>query len=106
VEFRVEPKADSPRDFDLIGELDLASSPALLEAVMPVARDAGDLRLDLKELSFIDSSGIRAFLILAEELGKTGRLILGSPSPTVENTLRLVGIQRADNIEVGDLPGS
>lgn len=106
MDFRVEPKADSPRDFDLIGELDLASSPALLETVMPAVREAGDLRLDLKELSFIDSSGIRAFLILAEELGNRGRLLLASPSRAVQHTLKLVGIQRADNIEVGDVPPS
>jgi len=106
VDFRVEPEADSPRTFHLFGELDLASSAALVEAVLPGAREDGDLRLDLKELSFIDSSGIRAFLILAEELGTRGHLILASAAAHVEQTLRLVGIERAANIELGDAPGS
>jgi len=104
VDFRVEPEADSPRHFHLFGELDLASSPALAEALSPVARGNGDIRLDLKELSFIDSSGIRALLILAEELGTRGRLVLASPAPPVEHTLQLVGINRANNIQLGDTP--
>jgi anti-anti-sigma factor len=102
VDFRVEPEADSPRTFHLFGELDLASSPILVDAVLPAAREEGDIRLDLKELGFIDSSGIRAFLILAEELGTRGRLILTSAAPSVENTLQLVGIERATNIELED----
>lgn len=104
MDFRVEPEAESPRTFHLFGELDLASSPTLLEAVRPAAQEDGDIHLDLKELAFIDSSGIRAFLILAEELGTKGRLILSSPTTPVKHTLQLVGIQRADNIELGDPP--
>ena len=105
MDFRVELEANSPRLFHLFGELDLASSPILAEALTPAARGTGDLRLDLKELSFIDSSGIRVILILAEELGTRGRLILDGPAPTVEHTLRLVGIDRAGNIQFGDAPG-
>ena len=55
MDFRVEPEADSPRTFHLFGELDLASSPVLVDAVLPAARQEGDVRLDLKELAFIDS---------------------------------------------------
>jgi anti-anti-sigma factor len=105
LDFRIEPEADSPRHFHLFGELDLASSPVLAEALTPAARGTGDLRLDLKELEFIDSSGIRVLLILAEELGTRGRLILDSPAPPVEHTLRLVGIDRGGNIQLGDAPG-
>jgi len=102
LEFRIEPEADSPRHFHLFGELDLASSPVLAEALMLAARGTGDLRLDLNELAFIDSSGIRALLVLAEELGTRGRLVLDSPAPSVEHTLRLVGIDRGGNIQLGD----
>ena len=41
-------------------------------------------------------------MILAEELGTGGRLILASAAPSVENTLQLVGIERANNIELED----
>jgi anti-anti-sigma factor len=56
--------------------------------------------LDLSELSFIDSSGIRTLLVAAETLGARGRLILESPSEPVLRTLRLVGIEQAQNIEI------
>ena len=104
MDFGVEPDPASPRSFHLFGELDLASSAELVNAVLPSAREDGDLRLDLKELSFIDSSGIRALLILAEELGTRGTLILASASPPVEHTLRLVGVERAANVQLGDAP--
>jgi anti-anti-sigma factor len=106
VDFRIEPDPASPRAFHLSGELDLASSPQLVQAVLPAAQQEGDLRLDLKELSFIDSSGIRALLILAEELGTRGTLILASATPPVEHTLRLVGIERATNVTLGEPSGS
>ena len=44
--------------------------------------------------------------LLAEELGTRGHLTLASAAPQVEQTLRLVGIERAANIELGDAPGS
>jgi anti-anti-sigma factor len=83
-----------------VGELDLATSQLLIEAISPVAAQDGDLRFDLTELSFIDSSGIRSFLIAAESLGTRGHLILESPSEPVLRTLRLVGIEQAENIEI------
>jgi anti-anti-sigma factor len=102
VDFRVETEPDVPRTFRLFGELDLASAPLLLDTVRPLTTEDGDLRLDLKELTFVDSSGIRAFLILAEELGTRGKLVLADPAPPVEHTLQLVGLDRAANIELGD----
>lgn len=98
--FSVEPQEGDARRFRLAGELDLATSQLLTEALSAQASQDGDLRLDLSELSFIDSSGIRTLLVAAESLGTRGRLILESPSEPVLRTLRLVGIEQAQNIEI------
>jgi anti-anti-sigma factor len=98
--FSVEPQEGDGRGFRLVGELDLATTSILIERLSPLAAEAGDLRLDLSELTFIDSSGIRSLLILSESLGTRGQLMLGSPAEPVLRTLELVGIEQAENIQI------
>ena len=86
----------------MVGELDLATSAILIERLSPLAAEDGDLRLDLSELAFIDSSGIRSLLILSESLGSRGLLVLHSPAEPVLRTLELVGIGQAENIEISN----
>jgi anti-anti-sigma factor len=51
----------------LRGELDIATAPRLEEAIAGVlARDVRELTIDLRALSFLDSSGLRLFIVLAE----------------------------------------
>lgn len=98
--FRIEPEPGEARRFRLVGELDMATATDLTQALSPLAAEDGNLTLDLDELAFIDSSGIRALLVVAEELASRGRMILVQPSEPVERTLRLVGIDRASNIDI------
>jgi anti-anti-sigma factor len=102
VAFSVEPQEGDGRRFRLVGELDLATAAVLIERLEPVAAQEGDLRLDLSELAFIDSSGIRSLLILSESLGSRGLLVLQSPAEPVLRTLELVGIGQAENIEISN----
>jgi serine/threonine-protein kinase RsbW len=52
----------------LKGELDLASAELLETAVERLAADAVGLVCDLTQLSFVDSSGVRALLKINESL--------------------------------------
>jgi len=83
----------------------MASSSALFDSVAPVARGGGDLELDIRQLAFTDSSGIRTFILLADQLRAGASLILANPSAAVRNTLTLVGLGRARNIEITDGKG-
>jgi anti-sigma B factor antagonist len=56
------------RSIRLAGELDLASAPDLLTAIFPLTTEPGDLRIDMSELSFMDSSGLQALLTTAQAL--------------------------------------
>jgi anti-sigma B factor antagonist len=98
--FSVEPQEGDGRQFRLVGELDLATTSTVIERLAPLAAGEGDLRLDLSELTFIDSSGIRSLLILSESLGTRGHLILEHPADPVLRTLELVGIEQAENIQI------
>ena len=78
------------------GELDLATAPAL-EAALGRAFEEGSGRvvLDLRELEFIDSSGLRTLLTArkrAEEAGSRFSLIAGHRG--LERTLEIAGVHK------------
>jgi anti-sigma B factor antagonist len=60
----------------LHGELDLASAPLLQGAIESVASDAAPLLvLDLDELEFIDSTGLRIILAAHERAQERGQML-------------------------------
>jgi anti-sigma B factor antagonist len=88
------------RAFRLEGELDLATVDRLIEHLEPVARDRGDLYLDLEALEFMDSSGIDAVIGLCDALQDRGRVVLLSPSGEVAKLLRLVRADTFPNLVI------
>jgi anti-anti-sigma factor len=82
---------DDPRRYRLVGELDLDSVDDVSERLQPQVADRGDLRLDLSELTFVDSSGIRAFFQLNAQL-EEGTLILERPSPFARRVMCVLGV--------------
>jgi anti-anti-sigma factor len=86
---------DVRRDDDgvlwLSGELDIAQVDTFLRAGTEELERGDALVLDLSSLSFIDSSGIRATLQLAER-ADGGRIMLRRPSEGVRKVLDLTGI--------------
>lgn len=78
----------------LAGELD-AFTAGLVEAP-PVVRLQGvlDVRLDLEQLTFCDSMGLRALCEFRQQHVQAGRMvrILGGAHPHVLRVLRLTGL--------------
>jgi anti-anti-sigma factor len=81
-----------PNTFFLGGELDMETAPALEQAVLPSAEAGGPIVLDLSAVSFVDSTGLRAFLRIAQALGDRGCVILHAPRERVRRVLDLVRI--------------
>jgi anti-anti-sigma factor len=102
--FRVVP-SDEPRSLRLEGELDMATAPQLLAAADPLVTHDGDLRLELEDLSFVDSTGLRAFATIASRLSR-GRLVLVSPTKAVLRVLELTGLHEVSAIAVETGDGS
>ena len=89
----------SSRDGDrhtiaLRGELDIASAGEVEQELMRVeATDATAIVLDLTELSFIDSTGVRMLLMAdARSRGDSCRLTLRRPPAAVVRVLSLAGV--------------
>ena len=77
----------------LRGELDVATVPALEEALR-AALDAGRtaLAIDLLELTFLDSTGLMVLLNgLRRVMRQDGRLVLACTNPTVLRLLDVTG---------------
>ena len=89
--FRIAPGQDA-RTFRLEGELDVAETDIFLAGVGDVA-GGGDIVLDLEGLAFIDSSGVRALLLLADRLDDDGVLILRNTGPAVQRVFDLVELE-------------
>ena len=96
---RIE-KIEDPLGFRLIGELDASNVDQLSAALKPAIETGGDIRLDLTELGFMDSSGIQAVVRAARDLEERGNLILMQPGDVVRRLLELIPITRLTNVEV------
>ena len=85
----------------LSGELDLATDDCLLAAFRSGSDQGSDLILDLSELRFIGSAGIRAFLTIANEASPRG-LVLRSPRRQVRKVIDLTRLQDLADVRVVD----
>src|SRR5262245_49792503 len=86
----------------LVGELDLASVRELRDAFEPVLSGREMVRsmtLDLRELTFIDSSGVRALVDLAGAPGCV-HVVLQHPPRQVGLVLELVGLEAHPRIDI------
>jgi anti-sigma B factor antagonist len=79
---------------ELTGELDAGSAPRLSE-VLNHLRDAGhnEVHVNLRNVSFLDSSGLGAFVLGNRMLAEAGgQLVLIRPSKTVRHLLDVTGL--------------
>jgi len=88
--------------YRLSGELDMATAPKLEEAMDPVARVNRGLVLELEDVTFIDSYGLRALVQLSTRLNGSGPLVLAKVPDAVQRVLDIVGMQTLPGIQVRD----
>ena len=105
--FRVEVRnADATTVISVSGELDLASSPALEEELERVAQsDAQLVVVDLRNLEFMDSTGLSVLVRAHQRAEENGRRLgLVNGSQQVQRLLTLTGV--ADRLTLTDVPES
>jgi anti-sigma B factor antagonist len=103
--FRVEVRnADATTVISVSGELDLASSPALEEELERVAQsDAQVVVVDLRNLEFMDSTGLSVLVRAHQRADEHGRRLgLVNGSQQVQRLLTLTGV--ADRLMLTDVP--
>jgi anti-sigma B factor antagonist len=87
---------DGRRAVALAGELDLAAAGVLREELEAADRDHVDsILVDLRDLRFVDSTGLSVLFEAVERANGNGRRITFTrSSPEVERTLRLTGLDQ------------
>jgi|SRR5687768_9199596 stage II sporulation protein AA (anti-sigma F factor antagonist) len=89
----VETKAPDAVTLALKGRLDGASSPGFEERVLALI-NAGEHRLvvDLAQLDYISSVGLRVFMLAAKRLKPLGgRIVLCALQPSVKQVFEIAG---------------
>ncbi len=89
-----ETLQDGRAVYALKGELDMAGGDALVRRVTELAAaTSGPIEIEMTEVAFIDSSGVRALLRLHEAAVSSGRTMrVRSMSPDVRRLLDLIGV--------------
>jgi anti-anti-sigma factor len=82
------------RTLALTGELDLDSANVVEEAVREVCASGAALVIDLREVTFMDSTGLRVLIVaagLCEDNGHELRII---PGERIQRILEMSGLDR------------
>ena len=84
------------------GELDIATAPQLERALeTQLAAGAGEIVLDLRGVTFIDSSGLRVVLVASRSAASEGRRLIVVPGDgQVLRVIRLAQVE--DRLDLGD----
>jgi anti-sigma B factor antagonist len=83
----------SPTGWTLSGEIDAHTAPALEGAVSALPSGSDAVSLDVRDVSFIDSSGLRILIGLAKRASEARRpLRIDHPSPTVVRLIEITGL--------------
>ena len=76
-----------------VGEFDLAATDDFYACAQPLLQTVQTVVVDLREVSFLDSSGLNALLTFRQSASAVGRkLTLRAPSDRVRRLLVLAGV--------------
>jgi len=94
---------DCPRTVKVRGEVDLATAPDLETTVKQVLDDAlRGVDLDLEDLTFIDSSGLRSLVALSKDASARGlSLALCNVPRHAQRILELTGLDAWFDVRTG-----
>jgi len=77
------------------GRVDALTAIDVERALLEAAELDGELVMDLAEVDYVGSAGLRAFLVASRALAPNGRkLILAHAAPTVAEVIRLTGFDK------------
>jgi anti-sigma B factor antagonist len=85
-------ETDAATELKLRGECDLSSVDELSERLEAAIAGGKTMVVDLSELSFLDSSCLRALIAAYEQVGRNGRLTLRRGPDNVMRIFEIAGL--------------
>jgi len=101
-EFEIS-QLDCGKGLKVVGELDIGTAPQLDEALHDIPAEH-EFVLDLSELTFLDSCGVRSILELARTRNGNGPIVLLDPSRAVSRVFDIIGIDQHPGLELRTTP--
>lgn len=84
----------------LSGEIDAHTAPELADALAALPAGAADITIDMADVEFIDSSGLRVVIDAHNRANEAERkLVLRSPSATVARLVEIAGLAGHFNVD-------
>ena len=82
-----------------IGRIDVNSTPELEQAVNEEIDNISYLTIDMSEVSYISSAGLRAFMSFQKKISSRGEMKIVNIKPEVLEIFKMVGFDKVLNIE-------
>ena len=80
----------------MTGDIDTKTAPELLKELTALElKELSELRLNLKEVSFMSSAGLRAIVFAKQKMPHSGRLYLIGASDMIVDTVKKTGLSQA-----------
>ena len=76
---------------EVIGRLDTITAPALDKAINEDIKDAKNLILDLKQVAYVSSAGLRVLLSAQKKIQKVGSMKVKNVCPEVMEVFEMTG---------------
>ncbi|MFD1427086.1 anti-sigma B factor antagonist [Kroppenstedtia sanguinis] len=98
----IQEKRQSEQIITLIvsGEVDAYTAPQLRERLMPLCQKIGEVRLDLSQVEYMDSTALGVLIGAYKQLrARQGRLVLTGMSPRLKRLFRITGLTEVMDIE-------
>jgi anti-sigma B factor antagonist len=94
-----ENRQDGRLVLEVSGRVDTNTAPALEAKVKEILDDTTDLIIDLADVQYVSSAGLRVILFAQQEMGKRGTLTVIHPNEYVMQVLVATGISDILTIE-------
>ncbi len=106
MDVQVKPYDDETTVVSAIGDVDGSTAPQLQEQVLAVAQPDCRLLLDMTEVSYMSSAGLRVMLLLYRQIsGGKGKVVIVGLNDDIKSTMSATGFLKffttADTLEAG-----
>jgi anti-anti-sigma factor len=83
------------------GRLDTATAGAAEKALLALlVDDVNSITMDLSELDYVSSAGLRVLLVVAKAAkARGGKLVLTAPKPAILEVIKISGFDRIINVQ-------
>ena len=96
----IKTKDNNKLNVKLVGRLDTNTSVELEEAIKEDQKEVTEINLDLKDLDYISSAGLRLVLVMHKNMSnKKGKLTVLHPKDDVMEVFDMTGFSSFLNIE-------